>query len=167
VSKTKPNRSARDIALSLLSRREHTAAELSDKLRRRGIPTIEITDVIERLTETGIIDNERAARIIIRGELRKRPVGRMRLLAKLNQRRVPSAVIKRCFDEMDEGWEHEQCIRATDSWFRKNMRSVHWKDALARHLRSRGFAWECIRDALGSAETGEGMDAENIEDDDK
>jgi regulatory protein len=151
----------------LLSRREHTAAELSDKLRRRGIPSTEITDVIERLTETGIIDNERAARIIIRGELRKRPVGRMRLLSKLSQRRVPSAVIRRCFDEMDESWEHEQCIRAIDSWFRKNTRSGRWKDALARHLRSRGFVWECIRDTLGSAKTGEGMDAENIEDDDK
>lgn len=148
-----------------MSRREHTAAELSDKLKRRGFPAHEITDVIERLTDTGIIDNERAARIIIRGELRKRPLGRMRLLSKLRQRRVPPGVITRCLEEMDEDWENEQCIRAVDGWFRVNTRSGHWKETLTRHLRSRGFAWDCIRKALESTNTGEGLAGESIEDD--
>lgn len=167
MPKANLNRSATDIAVSLLARREHTAAELGDKLRRRGIPEEEITAVLGRLTDTGVIDNERAALIIIRGELRKRPLGRMRLVSKLRQRRVPNEIITRCLSEFDETWEKEQCIRAVDRWIRTNSRSGQWREALTRHLRSRGFQWERIREALEFAGTRDVTDGEIRLDDDE
>ena len=164
MPKATSNRSAKDIALSLLGRRDHTAAELGEKLRRRGIPDKEINTVIERLTDTGIIDNERAAQTIIRGELRKRPIGRMRLMAKLRQRRVPHDLITRCLEELDESWEREQCLRAIERWFRIHSRSGHWRESLTRHLRSRGFAWDCIRRTLRFSDTMEYTDGESVSD---
>ena len=79
-------RTAKEIALDLLQRREHTAFELRRKLKAKSIEDSEIDTLFVRLKELGLLDDRRAAALLVKGELRRRAVGRAVLVGRLRQR---------------------------------------------------------------------------------
>ncbi len=133
------------MAYDLLSRREHTSGELRQKLGKRGVPEEEIERTLHRLMELGVVDDRRAAELLIQGELRKRPQGLLSLRTKLQRRGLPKAIVRECLADFDENWEEMQAREASSRWCRRRPKSGQWKEALVRHLRSRGFGWGAIR----------------------
>ncbi len=145
---TKQDRTAKDIAFSLLQRREHTSGELKRKLAARGVGAEEIEILFSRLVELGLLDDRRAGKLLVRTELRKHPMGRARLTAKLRQRGLSQSLISECLEGFDENWEANLAQEAAALWLKRKVPSAKWKEALARHLRNRGFAWGSVRVAI-------------------
>ncbi|MDX1384343.1 MAG: RecX family transcriptional regulator, partial [Thermoanaerobaculia bacterium] len=70
-------------ALQLLARRPHFEREIRRKLEARGFDVAVCEDVVSRLSEEKLLDDERAAVGFVESKLRRGPVGSRRLRADL------------------------------------------------------------------------------------
>ena len=101
-------------ALTLLSRRELSTAQLRTRLMRRTFDSSEIDDVIERLAQERTLDDRRVAIAAARleGAIRRR--GRRRVLQRVQQLGIDAtlaeAAVNEVFLEIDEGAMLEQAI---------------------------------------------------------
>ena len=123
-------------ALDLLSRRGHFRKELQFKLRRRDYEEEEVEAALQKLADRGFLDDGTLARDYVEGRLRRRPMGRLRLIAELRERGVDDLAIDEALAEYSEEKESELAAEAAAAWRRKRAGKP---EALARHLASRGF----------------------------
>jgi regulatory protein len=114
---------ARTAALLLLGRRELSAFQLRDRLRRKGFPDSVIDQAFADLQSTGALDDDRAARARARHDVVVRRHGRARVLRQVTAMGVDNDTardaVSAAFDDVDEA----QMI----------------DDALTRRLRNRPF----------------------------
>jgi regulatory protein len=103
-----------DRALSLLSRREHFAAELERKLSQREPDRALVREVLARCREQGYLDDARAAATTVQGLLAAGGCGRARLKAELFKRGCPKALMDSALaehaGELDEAAEVKELL---------------------------------------------------------
>lgn len=136
-----------DRALRLLGGRPHAAAELRQKLRRRGHDQAEIEAVLTRLRELGYLDDAAFARSLVGWRARSR--GGSAIAAELAARGVARDVAAAVLAEADPEAERE-AARVLAS---KLLRPPHSPEQVARvaaRLRRRGFGQDTINAALRS-----------------
>ncbi len=134
---------AEKIALGLLTRREHSAFELKQKLSLRGFSADVIDDVIHRLFEQGWQSDARYARAYLRMRV-ARGYGLMAIRAELRQRGVESACVATVIAEAEIDW----LACATRQVARHYQQPANDRAALLhryRHLLNRGFSPEQAR----------------------
>lgn len=165
VQRSKPKRersprSAYDRGLDLLARRMHFVAELRTKLARRDYPEAEVDGAIERLAADGFLNDQEAARMMVR-ELQRRGYGRRRLERDLRRRGADETAAAAALEDVGDGDELERAGSVAARWRRTHpARDV---SALARHLERRGFTprtigavlFDSADEAAGTAETGD------------
>ena len=126
---------AEKAALRLIARAEQCSAGLLRKLEKRGIPAACAAEVVSRLTETGLIDDARFARLWLQSRLRLTRTPR-RLLAGLYNRGIPRDEAQTALDNvLDEETELIMLVR-----FAKK----HAKKADKFFLKSEGFSGHII-----------------------
>ncbi len=151
-------KSAYDRGMDLLAQRLHFAAELKTKLARRGYPETEVDGAIERLAAHGFLNEQEAARMLVRS-LKRRGYGRRRLELDLRRRGADETAAAAALEEAGDEDELERAGSVAARW-----RSTHpARDvpALARHLERRGFTartigavlFDSADEAAGSAGT--------------
>jgi regulatory protein len=101
-------------ALTWLSRRELSTAQLRERLARRRFTDDEIARVIARLTADRTLDDERVALAAARTEIAVRRRGRRRVLQRLQQigiaRDVADRAVDAVFGDLDEEALLDQAI---------------------------------------------------------
>lgn len=150
---------ARAICLRLLTVRARTRAELSDALRRRGVPDEAAEPVLNRLTEVGLIDDTAFAAAYARSLHGHRGLARRAVVVKLRQRGVGDDIADAALCGIDADSES---AAARDLAHRK-MRSLGGLDSaaqtrrllglLARRGYSGGLAVRVVREVVTDAET--------------
>ncbi len=108
-----------DHALMLLGAREHTKAELSAKLAKKGYPEEEIEASIERLSAEGLQSDRRFCEIFIRSRLRKNPEGKSLLILRMIQKGVDKQTARECADLYFE--EHAEEIEKIYSDYKEKL----------------------------------------------
>lgn len=101
-----------DKALSLLSSREHTAKELSEKLARKGFPRSEIETAVRRLENEGALSERRYVECFVRSRMRRNPEGRSILALRLAEKGSPREVFLPYLDEFFDSGEHIPYVKA-------------------------------------------------------
>ena len=136
-------------AVRLLARREHSRAELARKLAEFGTAE-EIDDVLQSLTNNGLLSDARYAEAYVRGHAER--FGAARLRQTLRQKGIAGELIDAQLAGADAGDELE---RARAVWARKYGATPadgrEWARQ-ARFLQSRGFSTEVIRKLLKDPE---------------
>ena len=103
----------RDAALNLISYRARTRSELRTRLRQKGFRPARIDLCLDRLEETGLIDDATVAAAHVRDRLRHRPRGRAALFSELRAKGVDGDLvgntISRVFE--DQGTDDEKLAR--------------------------------------------------------
>ncbi len=94
----------RRAAMDLLARREHSRAELLEKLQRR-FPESEplFAEVLDQLTADGLLDDERFCEAYVRYR-RSRGVGPLLIRQELRQKGVESRSVQAALDPSAEEW---------------------------------------------------------------
>lgn len=103
MRKDKAPLSSRDRALGLLSRREHSARELSRKLVQKGVARDEAIAVVDELSERSWQSDDRYASALVR----KRAgdgYGPMRIRAELAVRGIPRETQAAAIEAADVDW---------------------------------------------------------------
>ena len=94
---------ARDTALNLLTRREHSALELRHKLSQRGFSRDIITPVLEQLSEQDWLSDQRFAEVYSHSRADK-GYGPLRIRSELRERGVSDKTIGEMLAQLDDFW---------------------------------------------------------------
>jgi SOS response regulatory protein OraA/RecX len=122
-----------EVAVRALGAHDRTAAELDERLERRGIPAAEREEALERLGRLGYLDDERVARTRAE-QLAARGSGDALIRDDLERRGVDAERIESALAQL--GPERERAARIVEA------RGIGPRTA--RYLASRGFGGETI-----------------------
>jgi regulatory protein len=139
--------SIRKIALDLLARREHSVAELREKLASRGFEPEEIDTTLAVLMDDGLLSEDRFVENFV-GSYTRRGHGPIWLRAELERRGIAGAQITETLANMDVDW-----VEAAETVRRKRFGAkvpADFKEQArqARFLQYRGFTAEQARAVL-------------------
>jgi regulatory protein len=135
-----------EYALRTLSRRALSAAELRTRLNRRAINHADIPDIIQRLQESRLLDDERFAESFAHSRRDVQGLGRMRTLRDLQARRVQPSLAQQAVEEAYRESDETQLIEA---FLERKYRGKHLPTLLSdprelaaayRKLRYAGFS---------------------------
>ena len=134
-------------ALGLLSRREHSRAELLAKLVRSGHGRTEAERAVEDLGNRGLVSDSRFAEAFIRSRV-ERGGGPLRIRRDLEARGVEPSIVERLLDPDDEEWE-ARARGAREKRFGAAPPAERSEAARqARFLLGRGFTRRQVRRAI-------------------
>ena len=165
MNASRPNaRDLRERALRLLARREHSRAQLEQKLGRdlpgdKEDSQAKLSALLDELEERGLLSDERFARA--RAATRGQRIGKAKFVHELRTQGVDDEIIASAVVEMEEGGD--ETSRALAVWRKKfgtppEDRAAWAKQA--RFLQGRGFSSNSIRQILksGGADPSYGME---------
>ncbi len=132
-------------AIGLLNYRAHSRKELADKLRHKtGCGEQELKEVLDRLEELRLLDDESFAASVVRSCARK-GYGAQRAAAELARRGIPKEFWEDALSEMHDTQDTlERLIRSRlrDPEDRDEVRKV------SAVMVRRGYSWDEVRRAL-------------------
>ncbi len=96
-------------ALQLIALSEQSYAGLNQKLQKKGIDSQVRVLVLDRLVESGLLDDERFASLWLASRIRRKVEGRVRLVAGLRKRGISLSVADRVVGR-DFGFEAEAAL---------------------------------------------------------
>jgi len=134
---------AKSVAVKLLSRREHSAHEIREKLRQREFDSAEIEQTIEELKAGGWLSDERFAEAYIRMRQLK-GFGPVRIAMELKERGVDELIVEAQLDTNDASW-----MQVLEQQYQKKYRNTaiddyNEKAKRIRFLQYRGFTLDAI-----------------------
>ncbi len=135
--------SAKSVAVRLLSRREHSAFEIRDKLHKRDFDEAEIEQTIIELQQGGWLSDERFAEAYIRMR-QKKGFGPIRISMELNERGVKESIVDDYLQAGDEGWQQTLEQQYLKKYKNKSIVDYNDKAKRIRFLQYRGFALDVI-----------------------
>lgn len=133
-------------AMRLLGRREHSARELSSKLRQGGVEAELTTEVVESMTENGWQSDPRFATSRIQNRIAQ-GFGPIRISAELRVAGLPDAMIRESMEAAECDWT-TLCIETYQRKYRQPPADRAEKQKRYNHLAARGFTGEHIRAAF-------------------
>ncbi len=142
----RPPPDARNSALKLLSRREHSARELKRKLLDRGIEETDADAAIEKLSGKNLQSDDRYAEQLTRTRITQ-GYGPQRIEAELKQAGLSGDQISAALDAAECDWT-EQAARAHEKRFGHAPASMAERSRQYRFLMGRGFESDQIRQVL-------------------
>lgn len=124
----------------LCARSEQCEYEIRGKLRKKLLQSSEIDKIIRFLTEERFIDNERYARSFTNDKVRFAGWGRNKIRMALAYKRIPSVLISKAFEEIDED-EYKSALMRVARAKAKILDLEEYEDRakLYRHLLSKGY----------------------------
>jgi regulatory protein len=141
-----PPPNARDSALKLLSRREHSARELKRKLIDRGVEETDADAAIETLSSRGFQSDDRYAEQLVRTRIAQ-GYGPLRIEAELKMAGLSGDQIATAIEASECDWV-EHAARVQAKRFRTLPASMAERNRQYRFLMGRGFGSDQIRRVL-------------------
>jgi regulatory protein len=135
--------SAKSVAVRLLSRREHSALEIRDKLQKRDFAEQEIEQAISELQQGGWLSDERFAEAYIRMRQQK-GFGPVRIAVELNERGVNESIIDGLLQADDESWHSSLQQQYLKKYKDTVIDDYNEKAKRIRFLQYRGFTLDMI-----------------------
>ena len=135
--------SAKSVAVRLLSRREHSAFEIRNKLSQRDFENKEIEQAIVELQQGGWLSDERFAEAYVRMR-QKKGFGPVRISIELNERGVKENIIDAYLPADDDIWLQILNQQYLKKYKNKPIEDYNDKAKRIRFLQYRGFTLDVI-----------------------
>ena len=151
----KSRENAKECALRLLAKRDHSREELRRKLSAKGFAPEEIEEVLQKLETGGVLNDGRYAQRLAFYLAQEKLFGPQRITQKLFQKGIPADLIQEAMAKAEEGVATNARLRVVLGMKLKG-RSLaclipNERRKLANYLRQRGFLWEDIQEAIHEA----------------
>ena len=140
---------AYEAALSCLDRSERTVRDLANVLRRKGFVQPAIDAVLERLTESGLIDDARYARRMAELSAAK-PVGLYAFKRKLRAKGISDDDAEDALTAFHDDQQRAAALQAARKLYKKYeaLPDREARAKLSQALARRGFGWDAIEGAV-------------------
>ena len=156
-SEPDPQSVAHGIALRVLALRPHSRVELERKLARRGCDPQVAAEVLDRLTEVGLVDDAAYAHLLVQSRSRTNGLSGVALRRELREKGVDEDLAKDAVGALDDETERARA----EELVAKKLRTMGGLDPqvqarrlaamLARKGYSAGVAYAVVRDAVNGA----------------
>lgn len=153
-----PEGVGRTILLDSLTGQARTRQELADKLAKREVPDEVATELLDRFTEVGLIDDASYARQWVESRHRSRGLAPRALAQELRRKGVGDEEAKAALEQIDEDDQRDAARALVD----KKLRSMRGLDPqvatrrlaglLARKGYPDGLAFAVVREALAGSD---------------
>ncbi len=144
-------RKALNTALRILTRRDHSKYELSQKIKARGYTREVIDKVISECERFGYINDERTAQVFIR-QLHKKGYGLRRIRFELNSKGLSDKYVQdalaKNISEADECQCAKKIFQKHAKRFDREKDVLKRKDKINRFLHGRGFSNAVISEII-------------------
>ena len=132
-------------ALSLISRRPQSKAEIERKLRKNKYDDLIIDQVIDHLIAVDLVDDTTFAEYWVEQRETFRPRSRMAIRQELRQKGVSRAVIDTAVEQVDEtSAARHAAAKQTRRW--THLSEEDYRIKLGRYLQRLGFPYDIIRE---------------------
>ena len=131
-----------------MSRREYCRQEMVEKLISKGARRELAESVVEQLSSSGLISEERFSKALIQVRIRQ-GYGPVRIKYELKQRGVADYLVTTCLAEWNDSWT-EQLTRVIERKYGdRPANSFNEWAKRANFLKNRGFTTDQIHENLG------------------
>jgi len=143
---------AKNSAIQLLSRREHSRKELNDKLGGRS-QNVDLEKVLDDLESNGYLSDHRFTESFIRMRI-SQGHGLIRIQFDLRRKGVGSELIAQILEEMDIDW-YQQAVELYRRKYRTAIEEKDYKERSKRlrYMSQRGFSSEQCQYAMSPDST--------------
>ena len=148
-------RRAYNKGLDLIDRRPHASGELARKLRERGFDKSAIEYALNKLTQYGLIDDEKFAKLFAQELADKKHFGKKRIMLELSKRGVDRQIAQTAVDSLDNDPVESIIILVQRKYYKKLDTEKGAKSVVAALLRM-GFSYADIKKALKQFAVDEG-----------
>ena len=135
--------SAKSVAVRLLSRREHSAFEIRNKLAKREFDDNEITQAVTELIQGDWLSDERFTEAYVRMRQLK-GFGPIRISIELNERGVKESIVEMYLHAHDDVWFQSLKQQYKKKYKNKAIEDYSDKAKRIRFLQYRGFSLDTI-----------------------
>ena len=132
----------------MLTRREHSSAELRRKLLTRGFDAALVETAVRQLAEEGLLSERRFVEEFVHSRVRQ-GYGPLRIRADLRERGVPDELAAAGLAPMEGEWDELALAQREKRFGREAPASLAERAKQYRYLTNRGFTAEQIRRAVG------------------
>ncbi|MDH5389110.1 MAG: recombination regulator RecX [Gammaproteobacteria bacterium] len=139
--------SAKHVAVRLLSRREHSAEELRQKLTKREFEADEIATALLELKQGDWQSDERYAEAYIRSR-RLKGYGPVRIASELRDRGVDELIVDRYLSADDDVWWQAIVREYQKKYHGSQFEDYQEKARRMRFLQYRGFSLDQIHEVV-------------------
>lgn len=153
---------ARERALKLLARREHSAAELAFKLQRRGAEADIAQAAVAKVQDAGLQSDARYAEMLVRNRI-EQGYGPLRIRAELAAAGIQESVARAALDAANCDWV-ARCAELRRRKFRTQPKGAADWQKQYRYLASHGFMADAIRAAMKASSAPEEDWTDSFED---
>jgi regulatory protein len=134
-------------ALWLISRRDRSIGEIQTKMREKKFENEEIKQTISQLKKLNFLDDSKFAKHFISNQISIKPLGKYQLKQKLKRKFVSDEIIEKALDDSNLN-ESELVEEALKKWLKVNNSKDNKYEKISRHLISRGFDWEIVKNVI-------------------
>ncbi|MDQ1363882.1 MAG: regulatory protein [Pseudomonadota bacterium] len=136
-------RSAKDVAMGLLARREHSASELKRKLQQKGCAADEIVSGLSQLQADGALSDRRFTEAYV--HMRKnKGYGPVRIMAELREKGVSAELANEYLYQDVLDWQAILRQQYLKKYSGEPLTDYHEKSKRIGYLQTRGFKLEWI-----------------------
>ena len=146
-----PDTRARNSAMRLLARREHSRAELRGKLVGRGFENDSVEELLQGLEDQDLLSDERFAMSLIASRA-ETGYGPKRIDLELRNRGVSEELARETLAKAEVNWEERVTDQAARKFGSDPAQTFPEWARRARYLERRGFGQDAIRLAIGNFE---------------
>ena len=146
-----PDTRARNSAMRLLARREHSRAELRAKLVGRGFENDSVEELLQGLEDQDLLSDERFAMSLIASRA-ETGYGPKRIDLELRNRGVSEELAREALAKAEVDWGQQVTDQAVRKFGSDPAQTFPEWARRARYLERRGFGQDAIRLAIGNFE---------------
>ena len=140
---------ARDTAFRLLTRREHSRAELHNKLTARGYDSDIVDDLLESLVTEDLVSDCRYAQALMAHRVNT-GYGPQRIMMELKEKGVATEIIDQTLSSAEVDWDELLRVQHNRKFGVSKAGSFKEWARRAQYLDRRGFGTDSIRRVMGS-----------------
>ncbi len=130
-------------ALNFLSYRPRSEAEVRRNLRKKDVEDEVIEVVIERLTQTGLVDDGEFARYWVENRVQFKPRGARALHYELREKGIADSIIADALADLDEELAARQ-VAETGARRLTHLQARDFRRKLSAYMARRGFSYAVI-----------------------
>jgi regulatory protein len=130
-------------AINFINYRMRSEKEVRQNLNKHDVPEFVIDDVVDRLRESGLIDDEKFARQWVDNRLEFRPRSRQLLVYELRQKGISTELIDQTLVDVDDDeLAYLACVKHAHKW--NDLDRSEFNRKLSNFLARRGFTYGLI-----------------------
>lgn len=146
-----PQVEARERAIGLLARREHSRQELGRKLRQRGYEPVVVEPVLDALEDERLLSDERFAEEFVHAR-RRRGQGPLKIRSELAARGVDDGIAEALLRDDEQDYLAQARALREKRFGIEAPQDFRDRARQSRYLANRGFTPEQIRRVMGEGD---------------